>query len=110
MTRSLGQTYKNVKYIKAALSTWTSTSKYFGFDTAVYYDSDPISYFNFNLTIMPNSQFVKIGFSVLLICQDFDMILNLYTFYMDQHKTNFTKSIFIPANNAAHRFFESMDI
>ena len=110
MTRSLGQTYKNVKYIKAALSTWSSTSKYFGFDVAVYYESDPVSYFKLNLTILPNSQFVKIGFSVLLVCQDFDTILNLHSFYMDQHQTYFNKSIYIPSNNAAHKFFESMNI
>ena len=68
MTRSLGQTYKNVRFIKAALSTWTSTSKSFGFDTEIYYESDPVSYFKFNLTIIGNSQFVRIGFAVLIVC------------------------------------------
>lgn len=111
MMKSFGQTYKDVKYIKAALSTWSSTSRYFGFDTVVYYDSDPVSYFKLNLTILPNSQFLKIGFSVLLIAQDLNTVINLYSFYMDQHNTPFTKSVPVPTTSySAHRFFESMNI
>lgn len=67
-TRSLGQTYSNVKYLRAALSTWNSKSQWFGFDTAITYDTDPISEFRFELTILQNNSFIKLGFSVLLIC------------------------------------------
>lgn len=93
-----------MKYIRAALSTWASTSKYFGLDVLVYYESDPISQFKLNLTIMPNAEFTKVGFSVVLICQDYDTIAKIFSFYMDVHKGNVTQPAYISSISNSHVF------
>jgi hypothetical protein len=103
-TRSLGQTYKNVKYLRASLSTWNSKSKYFGFDTAISYSSDPISQFTFDLIVFPNNSFIKLGFNIVLVCENFDLIVDLYGFNMTQINFNYSMDAYID-NQAKYYFF-----
>jgi hypothetical protein len=104
-TRSLWQTYKDVKYVRAALSSWSSKTQYFGFDTAVYYETDPVSEIKFNITIMPQNSFAKLGFTVVIVSSDFNLVLTLHSFNLTSINTWHNLSTPISSSSSAMVFF-----
>ncbi len=71
ITRTLPHTYKNIIYVKAAMSTFISNASSFGYNVTAFANADPATQISINLTMYTAASFSQIGFSVILICDGF---------------------------------------
>lgn len=110
LTRTLSHSYKNVQFIRACLSTYSTNSTYFGFDVIASAMNEPATSINITLSIALNSSFTQIGFNIILVCDGFNSVVNFVAYNMSIHNTYYNKSTLIPLNNDHATFFEGMYI
>lgn len=111
LSRPLSHSYKNVNIVKVCISTYSSTTKDFGFDiSGSVPNTDLATSVSMTLGTAVNATYINIGFNVILICDGFNSLVTILSWNITSYNTNITTATTVPATFSYNTFFEGLYI
>lgn len=99
VNRTLTRSYSSIANLKVAFSSYTITSTSspgFGYEMNITYNTDPMTQVSFSFYNNNYTLYSTFGVNFIIICNGFNSIVSVASFFMPVWNTNYTVSIALP--------------